>query len=103
MSERLSILRATVCLAMMTIVLSAVARMRMRRRSQLQSSLSRQRLSYLPHQQMARDILRELVEIDTTQAGNTTIAAEAVAARLLAEGFPEEDVMLSDRQRIAAI
>ncbi|MGI9272888.1 MAG: M20/M25/M40 family metallo-hydrolase [Woeseiaceae bacterium] len=46
----------------------------------------------LPHQQMARDMLVELVEIDTTQAGDTTIAAEAIAARLLAEGFPEEDV-----------
>ena len=46
----------------------------------------------LPHQQMAKDILRELVEIDTTQAGNTTIAAEAIAARLLAEGFSEEDI-----------
>ena len=46
----------------------------------------------LPHQQMARDILHELVEIDTTQAGDTTIAAEAIAARLLAEGFAKEDV-----------
>ena len=46
----------------------------------------------LPHQQMAKDILKELVEIDTTQAGNTTIAAEAIAARLLAEGFAEEDI-----------
>ncbi len=46
----------------------------------------------LPHQQMAKDILRELVEIDTTQAGNTTIAAEAIAARLRAEGFAEEDI-----------
>jgi len=47
-----------------------------------------------PHQQLAKDILRELVEIDTTQKGNTTIAAEAAAARLLAEGFPEEDVLV---------
>ena len=46
----------------------------------------------LPHQQMAKEILRELIEIDTTQAGNTTIAAEAIAVRLLAEGFAEEDV-----------
>ncbi|MDH5323674.1 MAG: M20/M25/M40 family metallo-hydrolase [Gammaproteobacteria bacterium] len=44
------------------------------------------------HQQLARDILRELIEIDTTQAGNTTIAADAMAARLLAAGFPAEDV-----------
>jgi acetylornithine deacetylase/succinyl-diaminopimelate desuccinylase-like protein len=46
----------------------------------------------LPHQQMAKEILRELVEIDTTQAGNTTLAAEAIATRLLAEGFAEEDI-----------
>lgn len=44
------------------------------------------------HQQLAKDILRELIEIDTTQAGNTTIAAEAMAARLMAAGFPAEDV-----------
>jgi len=49
----------------------------------------------LPHQQMARDFLRELVEIDTTQrTGNTTIAAEAMAAHLIAEGFAEDDVMV---------
>ena len=48
----------------------------------------------LPHQQLARDILEELVEIDTTQDGNTTIAAEAVAARLYAAGFAEEDVQV---------
>lgn len=47
----------------------------------------------LPHQQMARDFLRELIEIDTTQrTGNTTIAAEAMAAHLQAEGFAAEDV-----------
>jgi acetylornithine deacetylase/succinyl-diaminopimelate desuccinylase-like protein len=46
-----------------------------------------------PHQRMARDFLRELVEIDTTHStGNTTRAAEAMAARLIAAGFPEEDI-----------
>ncbi|MDZ7770415.1 MAG: hypothetical protein U5K38_15840 [Woeseiaceae bacterium] len=46
-----------------------------------------------PHQQMARDFLEELVEIDTTHStGNTTKAAEAMAAHLLAAGFPEDDV-----------
>lgn len=45
------------------------------------------------HQQMARDFLRELVEIDTTHSsGNTTLAAEAMAAHLIAAGFPEEDI-----------
>ena len=47
----------------------------------------------LPHQALARDLLRELVEIDTTDSkGDNTAAAEAMAARLLAAGFPEEDV-----------
>jgi acetylornithine deacetylase/succinyl-diaminopimelate desuccinylase-like protein len=41
----------------------------------------------------ARDLLRELVEIDTTDsAGDNTRAAEAMAARLRAAGFPAEDV-----------
>ena len=45
------------------------------------------------HQQLARDLLKELVEIDTTHSsGNTTTAAEAMAAHLIAAGFPEEDV-----------
>lgn len=49
----------------------------------------------LPHQQMAKDFLRELIEIDTTHSsGNTTIAAEAMAAHLIAEGFPPEDVQV---------
>jgi len=48
-----------------------------------------------PHQQLAKEIFRELVEIDTTQAtGNTTIAAEAMAARLLAAGFAADDVQV---------
>ena len=47
----------------------------------------------LPHQQMAKDFLRELIEIDTTHStGNTTTAAAAMAAHLIAEGFAEEDV-----------
>lgn len=44
---------------------------------------------------LSRDILRELVEIDTTEeTGNTTTAARAVAARLKNAGFPEEDVLV---------
>ncbi len=42
---------------------------------------------------LARDIFRELVEIDTTDsAGSTTRAAEAMAHRLLEAGFPKADV-----------
>lgn len=49
----------------------------------------------LPHQQMAKDFLHELIEIDTTHSsGNTTNAAEAMAAHLIAAGFPEEDVLV---------
>jgi len=46
-----------------------------------------------PHQQLARDILQELVEIDTvTASGDTLKAAQAMAARLRAAGFAEADV-----------
>src|SRR5690348_1652540 len=46
-----------------------------------------------PNQQLAHDIYKELVEIDTTTAtGDTRKAAEALAARLKAAGFPDADV-----------
>jgi acetylornithine deacetylase/succinyl-diaminopimelate desuccinylase-like protein len=47
-----------------------------------------------PHEQRARDIYKELVEINTTDtpAGSVTKAAEAMAARLKAAGFPDADV-----------
>jgi acetylornithine deacetylase/succinyl-diaminopimelate desuccinylase-like protein len=45
------------------------------------------------NQQLAHDIYKELTEIDTTTAtGDTKRAAEAMAARLKAAGFPDEDV-----------
>ena len=49
-----------------------------------------------PFQQRARDIYKELVEINTTDtpAGNVTKAAEAVAARLKAAGFPAADMQI---------
>jgi acetylornithine deacetylase/succinyl-diaminopimelate desuccinylase-like protein len=48
-----------------------------------------------PEDTLARDILRELVEIDTTaRTGNTGKAAEAMAARLLAAGFPAADIQV---------
>jgi acetylornithine deacetylase/succinyl-diaminopimelate desuccinylase-like protein len=44
---------------------------------------------------LARDILKQLIEIDTTEAtGNTTTAAKAMAARLKEAGFPDEDVLV---------
>lgn len=43
--------------------------------------------------QLGRDILRELVEINTSyKGGSTTPAAHAVADRFLAAGFPAKDV-----------
>jgi acetylornithine deacetylase/succinyl-diaminopimelate desuccinylase-like protein len=47
-----------------------------------------------PNDARAREIYKELVEINTTDtpAGNVTKAAEAVAARLRAAGFPDNDI-----------
>ena len=48
-----------------------------------------------PPQQLAFDIYKELVEIDTTTAtGDTRQAAEAMAARLRAAGFAGDDVQV---------
>lgn len=45
------------------------------------------------HEALARDIFKELIEINTTHSqGDNTAAALAVEARLLAAGFPAEDV-----------
>ncbi|GIW52752.1 MAG: peptidase M20 [Gemmatimonadales bacterium] len=46
------------------------------------------------YRQLAKDILKELIEIKTTESEGTTRAAEAVAARLKAAGFPEADVRI---------
>ena len=44
-------------------------------------------------QQAAKEIYKQLVEINTTaDRGSTTIAAEAMAARFRAAGFPEQDI-----------
>lgn len=48
-----------------------------------------------PHEQLARDIFRELVEINTTESrGSTAEAARAMAKRLLDAGFPAGDVVV---------
>jgi acetylornithine deacetylase/succinyl-diaminopimelate desuccinylase-like protein len=48
-----------------------------------------------PHQQFLREVFQELIEIDTTHStGDTTVAAEAMARRLLAAGFPSADVQV---------
>ena len=46
-----------------------------------------------PTRQLVRDIYQQLVEINTTESvGNMTTAAEAMAARLRAAGFPDSDI-----------
>jgi acetylornithine deacetylase/succinyl-diaminopimelate desuccinylase-like protein len=47
-----------------------------------------------PDQQLARDIFRELIEINTTVNVGSTKAAEAMAARLTSAGFPESDMQI---------
>jgi acetylornithine deacetylase/succinyl-diaminopimelate desuccinylase-like protein len=49
-----------------------------------------------PHQQLAREVYKQLVEINTTHSsGNTTEAAEAMAARFRAAGFPAQDIRVA--------
>ena len=49
-----------------------------------------------PYEQRAREIYKELIEINTTDtpAGSVTRAAEAMAARLRAAGFADADIRL---------
>jgi acetylornithine deacetylase/succinyl-diaminopimelate desuccinylase-like protein len=48
-----------------------------------------------PTRQLARDIFRQLIEINTTDSvGSTTVAADAVAKRLLEAGFPPSEVQV---------
>ena len=49
----------------------------------------------LDHHRLARDLLSELIEIDTTHSsGDTTRAAKTLAAHLATAGFAEEDAMV---------
>jgi acetylornithine deacetylase/succinyl-diaminopimelate desuccinylase-like protein len=44
---------------------------------------------------MAHDIFKELIEINTSDSiGSTPLAAQAMAKRLLAAGFPAADVVV---------
>ena len=63
--------------------------------SSVPSSLPGQELAEF--QQLARDVLKELVEINTAHsAAGTLEASESVARRLIAEGFPQEDVTVTE-------
>ncbi len=47
------------------------------------------------YQRLGRDLLKELIETNTTHSsGSTTIAAEKLAARFVAAGFPKADVLV---------
>jgi acetylornithine deacetylase/succinyl-diaminopimelate desuccinylase-like protein len=46
------------------------------------------------HEQRAREIFKELIEINTSLNAGCTRAAEAMAARLRSAGFPETDIHL---------
>jgi acetylornithine deacetylase/succinyl-diaminopimelate desuccinylase-like protein len=49
-----------------------------------------------PPQKEAREIFQQLIEINTTDSvGNVTTAAEAMAARLRAAGFPDADIKVA--------
>src|SRR5579872_602707 len=59
----------------------------------LLTSLTRAATLDDPTRQLARDIFRQLIEINTTDSiGSTTLAAQAMAKRLLDAGFPAADV-----------
>jgi len=47
-----------------------------------------------PHQKLARDIFKELIEINTTMNVGSTKAAEAMASRLKTAGFPGGDIQI---------
>jgi acetylornithine deacetylase/succinyl-diaminopimelate desuccinylase-like protein len=69
----------------------------MRRRFLIVASLAAQAVaaqtSLTPHQRAAREIYSELISINTVDSvGSVTKAAEAMAARFRAAGFPESDV-----------
>jgi acetylornithine deacetylase/succinyl-diaminopimelate desuccinylase-like protein len=48
-----------------------------------------------PQQQLARDVFKQLIEINTTDSvGDNTKAAEAMAARFRAAGYPDSDIQV---------
>ncbi len=57
--------------------------------------LGAQQKPLTPNQQMAHDIYKELIEINTSVwTGNTTPAAQAMAKRFRDAGFPEKDIFV---------
>ena len=74
--------RSTVCVLSLVVATSAHAQ-------------SSQAGALKPHQQLAREIYKELIEFNTADSvGNTTDAANAMAKRFLAAGFAQSDVQV---------
>src|SRR4051812_11906011 len=60
-----------------------------------QSASSTVASTLTPHQRAAREIYKQLIEINTVDSvGSVTKAAQAVAARFRAAGFPARDVQV---------
>jgi acetylornithine deacetylase/succinyl-diaminopimelate desuccinylase-like protein len=81
----------------MTLVVAGVGRLRFLSCCLLFSLATLPALAQLDPQtkQLSRDIFQQLVEINTTDSvGSTTIAANAMAKRLLDAGFPKQDVVV---------
>ena len=59
-------------------------------------ALGAQTSEHTPWQRLGREIFGQLIEINTTDAnGSNTAAAEAMATRLLAAGFPPNDIFVA--------
>jgi len=57
------------------------------------SAQAQQGAALSPNQQLAHDIYKQLVEINTVDSvGSTTVAANAIAKRLVDAGFPASDI-----------
>jgi len=83
-------------LSCMSVVTVCGAPQQARAQSSAQASAQVRASAPPQDQKLALEIFRQLIEIDTTHsAGSVTVAAEAMRDRLLAGGFPAEDVTLA--------
>jgi acetylornithine deacetylase/succinyl-diaminopimelate desuccinylase-like protein len=81
----------------MPLFVAGAARLRLLALSMLVSAATAPAFAQLDAQthKLSRDIFQQLVEINTTDSvGSTTVAANAMAHRLLDAGFPKEDVLV---------
>ena len=81
----------------MPLVVAGAGRLRVLAFCLLLSTVTVPTLAQLDRQtkQLSRDIFQQLIEINTTDSvGSTTVAANAMAQRLLDAGFPKEDVLV---------